>query len=124
MEICECCICGGKFHKKRANQRTCLKEECKKQLNRLNASERYRETSSTHCKHCGDKITFFTGHNQTFCSYKCRGEYEKINGRNIERLVICKYCGKEIIVDNMTTKYCCDEHRRLSYNAKRRRRGY
>lgn len=58
------------------------------------------------CKKCG-KFFIPTGHNQKYCSVKCRNA-----SRHREKRVypkVCAWCGKEFLAVHFNEKYCSEE---------------
>ena len=122
-----CIVCKKEFYAKQLYHKTCSITWGVQIRKGITALKRVPIT----CLHCG-KISFRTPYKisinkRSFCSYPCRYNFDKINGkwkdennpnfRNSKQIRICPKCKKEFEVSKSTTKvYCsrkCSQRRNL-----------
>ena len=106
----QCIDCGKIIYiNKRASNKTCRCEECKRNHNIEIKHNRYHNNLiKKHCLYCGNE--YYGNNNSKFCSRKCSRLYDKNNNNNIKETK-CIDCGKIIYVNKrISDTFCrCEE---------------
>jgi len=117
-EVLQCKICGDDYKRKTANQRTCSKKSCKRELmRRLKRRKQGKPEVETErvCQNPACKKLFlYDGSGRKYCTKNCYYEHKKIQQKKSHYSIVCDTCYDEFVTPFPQQKTCntCRGHTR------------